>query len=138
MGTSPIGGNGPTQGQQIYKVDELAYGISNGYAPASINGQKFIPTSIPMQAGGDLKEYKDNTGVTCSIVIPEAFQTISISGLLIKNSSSPIIKKGDKIDGLPPIQGMLSNVTWRVQDYSVTWQNEDVAQVSCSVKAYTF
>lgn len=134
MGQSNIG----QTGQQIFKTDELAYGLGTSYATCTIGAFRFIPTALPIQTGGDLKEYKDNTGVTCSIVIPEAFQTISISGLLIKNSGSPIIKKGDKIEGLPPIQGMLSGVTWRVQDYSVTWQNEDVAQVSCSVKAYTF
>ena len=139
MGTATIG-SGATAGQQIYKDKELAYGIGNAPVTCTIGGQQFIPTSIPVQAGGDLKEYKDNTGVTCSIVIPEAFQTISISGYLIKASSgAQVIKKGDPVSNLPSVQGMLGNgVTWRVQDFSVNWQNEDVASISCTVKAYTF
>ena len=138
MGQSTIG-SGATAGQQIYKDKELAYGIGTSPVTCTIGGQQFIPTSIPVQAGGDLKEYKDNTGVTCSIVIPEAFQTISISGLLIKASSgTQVIKKGDEVSNLPSVQGMLTGVKWRVQDFSVNWQNEDVAQISCTVKAYTF
>ena len=138
MGQSTIG-SGATAGQQIYKTNELAYGIGTSPVTCTIGGQQFIPTSIPVQAGGDLKEYKDNTGVTCSIVIPEAFQTISISGLLIKaGSGAQVIKKGDAVSNLPSVQGMLTGVTWRVQDFSVNWQNEDVASISCTVKAYTF
>jgi hypothetical protein len=137
MGQENIG-SGTTAGQQIYKVDPLAYGISTGYAPATINGLRFIPTSIPVQAGGDLKEYKDNTGRTCSIVISEAFQTISISGYLIKNGANVVIRKGDKVENLSNIDGMMKSVTWRVQDYTVNWQNEDVANVSVSVKCYEF
>ena len=135
MGTTTIGNAG---GQQIYRSDELAYGVGTGYTTCSIGGTKFIPTSLPIQTGGDLKEYKDNTGVTCSLVVPETFQTISISGYLIKGNSGSFPKKGDEVDGLPSVQGMKSGVTWRLQDMSVNWQNEDVAQVSVTVKSYTF
>jgi hypothetical protein len=136
MGTQPIG----QTGQQVFKTDELAYGLGNGYITCSIGGTRFIPTSLPIQTGGDLKEYKDNTGVTCSLVVPETFQTISISGYLIKNGSSggEDIKKGDEVTGLPTVQGMKSGVKWRLQDYSTNWSNEDVAQVTVSVKSYTF
>ena len=135
MGQSNIG----STGQQVYKQDELAYGIGASYTKASIGGMTFIPTSLPIQTGGDLKEYKDNTGVTCSIVVPETFQTISISGYLIKNGGSATdIKKGDLVSGLPAVQGMKTGVKWRLQDLSVNWQNEDVAQVSVTVKSYTF
>ena len=81
MGQSSIG----QTGQQVYKQDELAYGLGASYVTCSIGGFKFIPTALPIQTGGDLKEYKDNTGVTCSLVVPETFQTISISGYLISN-----------------------------------------------------
>lgn len=137
MGQADIG-NGVTKGQQIYKTDELAYGIGTAYKPASINGLRFIPTSLPVQAGGDIKEYKDNTGRTCSLVIPETFQTISISGYLIKNGADVVIRKGDEVRDLVAPSGMMSGVTWRVQDYTVNWQNEDVANVSLTVKCYTF
>lgn len=134
MGTTSIG----STGQQIYKSNELAYGIDSSPIIANIGGMRFIPTSIPVQTGGDMKEYKDATGVTCSIVIPETFQTCSISGLLIKGSGSQMLKKGDEVSGLPSMQGMQTGMKWRIQDFSVTWQNEDVAQVSCTVKSYTF
>lgn len=137
MGQADIG-NGVTKGQQFYKTHELAYGIGKDYKPASINGVHFIPISLPVQAGGDLKEYKDNTGRTCSIVIPETFQTISISGHLIKDGADVVIRKGDEVRDLVSTSGMMSGVTWRVQDYTVNWQNEDVASVSLTVKCYTF
>lgn len=135
MGQSNIG----QTGQQIYKIDELAYGLGSSYTTASIGGFRFIPTALPVQTGGDLKEYKDNTGVTCSLVVPETFQTMSVTGYLIKGSGgSSNIKKGDEVTGLPQVQGMLTGVKWRVQDFTVNWQNEDVANVSVSVKSYTF
>lgn len=125
-------------GQQIFKNDQLAYGVGSSYTTCTVSGFKFIPTSLPIQIGGDLKEYKDNTGVTCSIVIPETFQTISISGYLIKGGGSANIKKGDEVTGLPTVDGMKTGVKWRVQDFTVNWQNEDVANISLSVKSYTF
>lgn len=137
MGQSNIG-NGVTAGQQIYENDELAYGIGNSYAPASINGLKFIPTSLPLQAGGDMKEYKDNRGRTCSIVIPEAFQTASISGHLIKNGANVVIRKGDEVKNLVSVDGQMTGVHWRVQDFTTNWQNEDVASISLTVKCFTF
>ena len=143
-GEAGIGANDALQGKQYYKNDELAYGISNSYIKSSIETDSgtvdFIATSIPVQAGGDLKEYKDNTGRTCSVVIPEAFQTSSISGLVIKKDSMPVIKKGALISNLPTPPGMMSggDIKWRVQDCSINWQNEDVAQVTLTVKTYTF
>ena len=136
MGQTNIG----TTGQQIFKTDELAYGLGTSYATCTIGAFRFIPTSLPIQTGGDLKEYKDNTGVTCSLVVPETFQTISISGFLIKAGASggALIRKGDEVKNLPTVQGMQTGVTWRLQDFSVNWQNEDVAQVTVSVKSYTF
>ena len=135
MGQSNIG----QTGQQIFKTDELAYGLGTSYTTCTIGGFRFIPTALPIQTGGDLKEYKDNTGVTCSLVVPETFQTISISGYLIMSGAAgSLIKKGDEVKNLPTVQGMQSGVTWRLQDFSVNWQNEDVAQVSVSVKSYTF
>lgn len=134
MGQSNIG----QTGQQVYKQDELAYGIGNGYVTCTVGGARFIPTALPIQTGGDLKEYKDNTGVTCSLVVPETFQTITISGYLIKGQGGEYPKKGDKVTGLPTVQGMQQGMTWRLQDMSVNWANEDVAQVSISVKSYTF
>ena len=133
MGQSTIGANG----KQIYKSDELAYGIGNGKTVCTIGGCKFIPTTLPVAEGGDIKEYKDNTGVTCSLVIPETFQTISITGLLIKGSGGSIAK-GDEVSGLPQVPGMRSGMKWRVQDFTTNWANEDVASVSCTVKSYTF
>lgn len=138
MGTSTIG---TADGQQIFRNDELAYGIGTAYTKASIGSMSFIPTSLPVQTGGDMKEYKDNVGLTCSIVVPETFQTISITGHLIKPGSGAInIKKGDEVSGLPSVPGMKSGsgVKWRLQDFTVNWQNEDVANVTVSVKSYTF
>lgn len=135
MGQANIG----TSGQQVYETDQLAYGLGESYIVCTIAGMKFIPTALPIQLGGDLKEYKNNKGLTCSLVVPETFQTITISGYLIKGSGGSDLKKGDEVTGLPSVQGMKSGgVKWRVQDFSVNWQNEDVAQVSVSVKSYTF
>lgn len=137
MGTATIG-TGATAGQQVYKNYELAYGIGNQEVVCTIGGQQFIPTSLPVQVGGDLKEYKNNVGQTCSLVVPENFQTISISGYLIKGGSGTAPKKGDEVKNLPTVQGMMQGVTWRLQDLTTNWQNEDVANISISVKSYSF
>ena len=134
MGQANIG----TTGQQIYKSKELAYGIGTAFTTASIGGRTFIPTSMQVQEGGDLKEIKDNTGATCSLVVPETFQTIQMSGYLCKGGGSGTIKKGDEVSGLPSVEGMRSGLKWRLQDFSTNWQNEDVANISCTVKGYTF
>ena len=135
MGQANIG----ETGQQIYRDHELAYGIGDAPVTCTVSGFQFIPTSLPVQIGGDLKEYKDNTGVTCSIVVPETFQTISIGGYLIKGGQPDAnIKKGDEVTGLPTVDGMKSGVKWRVQDFTVNWANEEVANISLSVKSYTF
>lgn len=134
MGQSSIG----QTGQQIYDGNELAYGIGSARTVCTISGFKFIPTSLPVQSGGDLKEYKDNQGVTCALVVPETFQTISISGYLIKGGGNANLKKGDEVTGLPSVDGMKSGVKWRMQDFTVNWANEDVAGISLTVKSYTF
>ena len=137
MGTSAIG-TGATAGQQVYGNNELAYGIGNQETVCTIGGMRFIPTALPVQAGGDLKEYKNKVGQTCSLVVPEAFQTISISGYLIKGTGGAIPKKGDEVSNLPTVHGMMTGVKWRLQDLTTNWQNEDVANVSVSVKCYSF
>lgn len=134
MGQSNIGQNG----QQIFKSQELAYGLGSTTVVATIGAFKFIPTTQPVAEGGDLKEYKDNTGTTCSIVVPETFQTLSVTGLLIKSSGTGRVRKGDEVTGLPQVQGMLTGVHWRLQDFTTNWSNEDVANITCSVKSYTF
>lgn len=133
-GTSTIG----RTGQQVYRDDKLEYGVGSSYTTCTIKGMKFIPTSIPVQTSGELKEYKDNTGVICSIVVPETFQTISISGYLVTGSASEDLKLGDEIKGLPVVQGMKQGVHWRINDFTVNWQNEEVASISATVKSYTF
>jgi hypothetical protein len=118
---------------------ELAYGIGDGRNPTTVAGYKFYATSQSVQAAGDMKEYKDNVGQTVGLIVPEVTQVIQMSGYLFKNGGSGIVKKGDPVTGITGVPGVMTDgVQWRVQDFSVQWQNEDVAQVSISVKRYGF
>lgn len=134
MGQANIG----QTGQQIYANSELAYGIGSGYTETTVAGRKFIVQTIGVAEDGDSKTYKDNSGVTTAIVIPETWQTLNVSGLLLKNSGSGMIKKGDEVSGLPEVVGMRSGVKWRVESFSTDWANEDVAKISMTVRGYTF
>lgn len=135
MGTSAIG----TTGQQIYANDQLAYGLGNAYTTSQVAGRTFIVQSISIAEDGEQKTYKDNTGVTCAIVVPETWQTLNINGLLVKkNGALGVLKKGDEVTSLPVVDGMRSGVKWRVETFTTNWQNEDVANISMTVRSYPF
>lgn len=117
----------------------LAYGIGTSATQISVAGYKFYATSMSVQAAGDMKEYKDNIGKTCGIVITEATQTIQMTGYLFAGGTGDAVKKGDTVTNLPLTEGtMTAGQNWRVQDFSVNWQNEDVANVNITIKRYAF
>jgi len=136
MGTAAIGENG----QQIYRADKLAYGLGDSYVTTTVAGKKFILQTMGIGEEGEMKTYRDNTGVTCSIVVPETYQTLNLSGLLVAGSGggATTLKKGDEVTGLPQREGMRSGVHWRVESFSTEWSNEDVSKVSLTVRSYTF
>lgn len=128
-----------SSGKQFYNSKQLAYGLLESPTVCTIKGVQFIPTSMPVQIGGDIKEYKDSTGVVAALVIPETYQTVQITGYLIHGTGSGAsdIHKGDEIEGLPQVDG-LADATWRVQDFSINWANEEVANVNITARGYTF
>jgi hypothetical protein len=133
MGESSIG----STGKMYYRDRELKYGIGgNTQLELSIGSAKLIPTSIQVQAAGDMKEIRDNTGTICSIVIPEVTQQLSITGYL---TGAGEVNKGEEVGGVDDIvDGIKSGMKWRVMDCSTNWQNEAVTNVTITVKGYDF
>lgn len=116
----------------------LAYGIGEAQTVTQIAGAKVFVQSIGISSEGDSKTYKDNTGKTCSLVIPEHYQVLSVEGIMLQGEKAASPKKGDKVDNLPVVDGMLTGKTWRVESCSIQWSNEDVTKVSISVRSYDF
>lgn len=116
----------------------LAYGINEVQTETKIAGATVFIQSIGISSEGESKTYKDNTGTTCALVIPEQYQVLNIEGIMLKGESAEPPKKGDEVKSLPVVQGMLSDVKWRVESCSVNWSNEDVTKVSLSVRSYNF
>ena len=133
MGEATIG----STGKMYYRDRELKYGIGgNSQLELSIGSAKLIPTSIQVQAAGDMKEIRDNTGTICSIVIPELTQQLSITGYL---TGAAEVDKGQEVSGVDGIvDGIKGGMKWRVMDCSANWQNEDVTNVTITVKGYDF
>lgn len=125
---------------QYSKGDLLAYGITNQAVNTTIAGAKIIVQSISISCEGESKTYKDNTGTTCALVIPETYQTLSIEGLMFASEKPNPPKKGDKVEDLPLVAGMLTEtgITWRVESCNINWSNEDVTKVSLTVRSYNF
>lgn len=116
----------------------LAYGINETQTETKIAGASVFVQSISISSEGESKTYKDNTGTTCALVIPEQYQVLSIEGIMLKGSSVTAPKKGDKVENLPVVDGMIDAVAWRVESCSINWSNEDVTKVSLSVRSYNF
>ena len=116
----------------------LAYGISDAQTETKIAGASVFVQSIGISCEGESKTYKDNTGTTCALVIPEIYQTLSIEGLMLKGQSVTPPQKGDEVTDLPVVQGMLSGKKWRVESCNINWSNEDVTKVSLTVRSYNF
>lgn len=121
-----------------YAKDLLAYGIGTTAVKTKIAGATVYVQSIAISSEGESKTYKDNTGTTCALVIPERYQTLTVEGLMLDGTAATPPQKGDKVTDLPSVSGMLTGVTWRVESCSVNWSNEDVTKVSLSLRSYNF
>lgn len=121
-----------------YANELLAYGLGDTYSTVTVGGAKIILQSAQIASEGESKTYKDNTGTTTALVIPETYQTVQCEGLMIKASSITPPKKGDKVTDLPLLPGMVTGKTWRVESFSASWSNEDVTKVSMQVRSYNF
>lgn len=117
----------------------LAYGINEAQTVTKVAGAEIFIQSISIASEGESKTYKDNTGVTCALVIPEQYQVLTVEGIMLQSKSSITPpKKGDKVTDLPSVSGMLTAKAWRVESCSINWSNEDVTKVSLSVRSYNF
>lgn len=123
----------------IQHGEELAYGISSEpKQQITVAGISIFPTRVSVAKDGEVKEYKGPAGTVISIVIPQQFDTLSVEGYLpaAQKSAASDVKKGDVCD----ISGLdidySSDGSLRLESWSVNWSNEDVAQVSCTIKQY--
>lgn len=124
-----------------YATKLLAYGIGDTVTETTIGSAKCYLQSISVSAEGDTKTYKDNTGQTAALVIPETWQVLQCEGLMIKGSAGgQMPKKGDEVTNIPVVDGMItgSGVRWRIESFSEQWSNEDVTKISMSVRSYRF
>ena len=118
----------------------LAYGINEVQTVTKVAGAEIFIQSIGIASEGESKTYKDNTGVTCALVIPEQYQVLTVEGIMLQSKAALTPpKKGDVVKELPVVPGMLSDTkAWRVESCTINWSNEDVTKVSLSVRSYNF
>lgn len=119
--------------------EELAYGVSSDdKQQITVAGVPIFPTRVTVSKEGEVKEYKGPAGTVISIVIPQQFDQLAVEGYLPASAKSAAadIKKGDvcSIDGLDVDYSTEGSL--RLESWSVNWSNEDVAQVSCTIKQY--
>lgn len=121
-----------------YATTQLAYGIGTTPGTITAGGASIILQSAQVGSEGESKTYKDNTGVTAALVIPETYQTLQCEGLLVKGQSVSIPKKGDAVSSLPAGLGLTTSGTWRIESFTTSWSNEDVTKVSFQLRNYRF
>ena len=86
-----------------------------------------VAQSGSTEAGGELKEYRDENGNYLALYLDDDHTEVSFEGIL-KAGQAQGKKKGDKFEALG-ISGYLTS--WKVQ-----WSNNDVAKVSGSLRDY--
>ena len=119
--------------------EELLYGISdNPKQTITVAGVTIYPTSIRVSKDGDIKEYRSPAGTIISLVIPETFDSLSVEGLVAKESKNAIqgVKKGEAVTFSGISVPVNTSGTVRVETFECTWSNEDAAKVSCTLKQY--
>ena len=126
-----------------HSADELlAYGIGDIRQAVSVGGRQVYLQSVSISEEGDVKTYKDNIGQTVALIIPEQYQQLQCDGLLVKNAGAEPPRKGDEVKDLDKlgIEGLKTggNIKFRLESFSVSWSNEDVAKVSMTVRSYQF
>lgn len=124
----------------VQQGTELEYGLGASEQFVEVGGRSILAQSASVSDDTEMKEYRNNAGQICTLVIPERRQTVSIEGLMKKGEADNPPEKGSEVSGVDSlgVNGLLTNVTWRLDSFSVSWSNEDVAKVSMSVKSYSF
>lgn len=119
---------------------ELEYGLGNDQNFVEVGGRSILAQSAGVSDDTEVKEYKNNAGQTCTLVVPERRQSVTIEGLMKKGEADDPPQKGSVVGGVANlgVNGLLAGVTWRLDSFSVNWSNEDVAKVSMTVKSYWF
>ena len=119
---------------------ELEYGLGEEQKFVEVGGRSILAQSAGVSDDTEVKEYKNNAGQTCTLVVPERRQSVNIEGLMRKGETDDAPEKGAEVTGVTGlgVNGLLAGVTWRLDSFSVNWSNEDVAKVSMTVKSYWF
>ena len=124
---------------QHSKDELLAYGIGDASQTVTVGGRSVYLQSVRISEEGDVKTYKDNVGQTVALIVPEQYQQLQCDGLMVKKAGAQPPKKGDEVSDLPSIEGLVTQgVHFRLESFSVSWSNEDVAKVSMTVRGYKF
>lgn len=125
--------------KQFAKNDRLAYGLGSTYATIDVAGVRGILQSVTVTNDGETKTYRDNTGITTALLRIEDWQTCQCEALLLDGSKNSIANaKKAEVVKLTGVNGLDSSFTFRIENISIAWSNEDVAKVSFSVRGYTF
>lgn len=119
---------------------ELEYGLGAEERFVEVGGRSVLAQSASVSDDTEVKEYKNNAGQACTLVVPERRQSVQIDGLMKKGETDNPPEKGAEVSGVDSlgVNGLLTGVTWRLDSFSVSWSNEDVAKVSMTVKSYWF
>lgn len=99
---------------------ELQFGVG------TISGM--VAQSKTASAGGELREYRDESGNVFSVYLFDDHEQISFEGLLKASDAATLKKKGATIT--------IDSVTFYITDYQVQFTNNDVSKVSGTARTY--
>lgn len=87
-----------------------------------------VAQSVTKQAGGELREYRDEDGNVFSLYLYDGHEKISFEGLLTAAQAASLKTKGSTIS--------VDSTTYYIEDYQVQFTNNDVSKVSGSARTY--
>ena len=99
---------------------ELSFGVG------TISGM--VAQSKTTSSGGELREYRDESGNVFSVYLFDDHEQVSFEGLLKSSDAATLKKKGATIT--------VDSTTYYVTDFQVQFSNNDVAKVSGSARTY--
>ena len=87
-----------------------------------------VAQTVTKQAGGELREYRNESGNVFSLYLYDGHEKISFEGLLSAAQAATLKTKGSTI--------AVDSTTYYIEDYQIVFTNNDVSKVSGSARTY--
>lgn len=97
-----------------------------------LNLTGMVAQNVTKQAGGELREYRNEAGNVFSLYLYDGHTKISFEGLLPADQAATLKTKGSTI----VITEGQATTTYYIEDYQIAFTNNDVSKVSGSARTY--